>query len=66
MRNRWVQALQYADKNRSRVEDDGLSEFLKANGGIAGCASKMAKLRTSQKQKNRTKRAAVAISAQWQ
>jgi hypothetical protein len=55
MRNRWVQALLYADKNRSLVESEGLAEFLKANSGIAGCAAKMAKVRTSNKQKRPSK-----------
>jgi len=53
MRNRWVQALLYAGKNRSVVENDGLADFFKANGGIAGCAAKMANFRNSQKRKKR-------------
>ena len=48
IRNRWVQALLYANKRRSIVKNDGLTKFLKANGGIAGCAAKMAKLRKPQ------------------
>lgn len=57
MRNRWVQALLYADKNRSLVGSKGLTEFLKANGGIAGCAAKMANVRISkQKRPSKLKR----------
>lgn len=42
-KSRWTQALRFAWRERSKWQD--LTECLRANGGIAGCADKWADLR---------------------
>jgi len=44
-KSRTTQALRYAWKFRKKIEKGELSNFLKENGGIAGCATKMAALK---------------------
>jgi hypothetical protein len=51
IRNRWVRALLFADKNSASVKQDGLLKFVKEHGGIAGCAAEMAKLRSPRQPK---------------
>jgi hypothetical protein len=43
VKSRWTQALEYAV--RKSVPGTGLITFLKRNGGVLGCAEKMARLR---------------------
>ena len=55
IKNCWVQALVFASKHRVLVEKDGLTEFIRTNGGIAGCAEKMAKSTKTKKRNNSAK-----------
>jgi hypothetical protein len=50
VKSRWTQALEYA--LAKKVSKSGFIEFLEKNGGPAGCAAKMAKLR--KKMRNRS------------
>jgi hypothetical protein len=40
VKNRWVHALQFAAKNREKVERAGFESFIREHNGIAGCAAK--------------------------
>ena len=44
VRNRWVQALRYASGKRAAVKKLEFVKFLQENGGIVGCAGKMAQI----------------------
>jgi len=48
-KNRWVQGLQFAAKQRHRIEKKGFEAFCQANGGIAGCAREWAARKKSLK-----------------
>ena len=54
VKSEWTRALQYALKNKSQVENVGLKKFLESNGGVAGCASQVAKHRPHDKAKKPT------------
>jgi hypothetical protein len=43
--------LQYALKKKAQVESVGLKTFLESNGGVAGCATQVAKHRPRKKAK---------------
>ena len=48
-KSEWAQALEYAIANK--VRGKGFKTFVKENGGVAGCAKKMAALRKARLQK---------------
>ena|SRR2546421_6594733 len=50
--SRWVRALQFASV--SDVPSQGLSDFFRSNGGVAGCASLAAERRRRRRQKHRS------------
>lgn len=43
VKSRWTRALEYAAKNGAQVNKAGFKQFLKDNGGPAGCATKIAR-----------------------
>ena len=51
VKSEWTRALQYALKQKSQVKNVGLKKFLEINGGVAGCASQVAKHRPHKKAK---------------
>jgi hypothetical protein len=51
VKSEWTQALRYALKNKSQIKTEGLKKFLESNGGVAGCASQVAKHRPRKKAK---------------
>ena len=51
VKSEWTRALQYALKKKSQIETVGLEKFLDSNGGVAGCASQVAKHRPHKKAK---------------
>jgi hypothetical protein len=53
VKSKWVQALEYAMEKG--VRGTALITFLKKNGGVEGCARKMAKLRKKRSQSKRRK-----------
>jgi hypothetical protein len=54
VKSEWAQALEYAIANK--VRGNGFKKFVKQNGGVAGCAKKMAKLRKARLQARLQKR----------
>ena len=64
-KSRLTNALIYAVRKRVEVGKIGLSEFFENNGGVAGCASKMAAIRKAKKQRRnpvRTRRVTMKSS----
>jgi hypothetical protein len=55
VKSEWTRALQYTLKKKSQVETVGLKKFLDSNGGVAGCASQVAKHRPLKKAKKPTR-----------
>jgi hypothetical protein len=51
-KSEWTRALEYAVAKRAA--EDGLKKFLKKNGGVSGCAKKMAALRKEGRLKRRS------------
>jgi hypothetical protein len=42
IKSRWTRALQFALKHRAEVVEMGLMRFLERNGGVDGCARRIA------------------------
>lgn len=40
VKNRWIQAMRFASRNRKAVEQAGLADFVRKHGGISGSAQK--------------------------
>lgn len=55
VKSEWTRALQFALKNKSQVKNVGLMAFLESNGGVAGCASQVAKHRPLKRAKKPTR-----------
>jgi hypothetical protein len=55
VKNRWIQALRFADQHRDDVERDGLESFLQKHGGISGCARKAVRNKRATKNKSAVK-----------
>jgi hypothetical protein len=55
VKSEWAQALEYAIANK--VRGNHFKAFVKQNGGVAGCAKKMAALRKARLQKRRQSKA---------
>jgi hypothetical protein len=51
-RSRWTNTLRYAVQNRATVKEIGLGGFFGRNGGVAGCATKMAATLKAKKARN--------------
>ena len=56
-RSRWTLALEYAVVKRAEVDKIGLAAFCAQNGGVAGCARKMAAIRRKRKRQGKPVRA---------
>lgn len=44
VKSRWTRALQYAWKRRHEIDEVGFVQFLEGNGGVRGCADKIAEI----------------------